>query len=158
MQIIWEPYSNEIIQLLPAYCLQGRDIWRSVVPLICIHIVEWHYPNRVLRQFGFAQPIPDAPYQLDALHAIDLRDQDADCIVKHARWVDLWARHAHCVVGGIASHRTRHYHSQYLEWYRSVTHRWISPTSARLGVAVCTYSYQSLIILNYLLLLPNNFF
>ena len=106
------------------------------MPLICIHIVEWHYPNRVLRQFGLQQPIPHEPFDLDALHQHNLRAHDTDWPETHARWVSLWGRRAHNVVGGQPSSTSIHYHSRYLEWYRSVTRRWISPTSARLGVSV----------------------
>ena len=143
VQIIWEPYTEDVIQQLPAYCLQGRDIWRSIVPLICIHIVEWHYPNRVLRQFGFVQPIPHPPFRYDELHDNNLRDYDTDWSERHARWVELWGRRAHHVVVGEYSHGSIHYHSQYLEWYRSVTRRWISPSGARLGVAVRTLFNES---------------
>ena len=142
MQIIWEPYTQDIIQQLPAYCLQGRDIWRSIVPLICIHIIEMHYPNRVLRQFGCVQSIPHAPLRFDELHTFTLRDHDINWAEKHGQWIELWGRRAHNVVIGDPSDGSIHYHSQYLEWYRSVTRRWISPISARLGVAVRIYFFD----------------
>ena len=139
IQIIWEPYTEDVIQQLSAYCLQGRDIWRALVPLICIHIIEWHCPNRVLRQFGYVQPIPRDPYRLDALHYNNFRDHDTDWAEKHAQWILLWGRRAHNVVVGQLSHGSIHYHSQYLDWFRSVTRRWISPISARLAIAVSFY-------------------
>ena len=98
--------------------------------------VEWHYPNRVLRQFGFIQPIPHPPFRFDELHETTLRDHDTNWEEKHAQWIEHWGRRAHNVMVGEVSHGFIHYHSQYLEWYRSVTRRWISPMSARLGVAV----------------------
>ena len=150
MQIIWEPYSNEIIELLPAYCLHGRDIWRSVVPLICIHIIEWHYPNRVLRQFGCIQPIPHPPFRFDELHYNNLWDHDTDWAERHAQWVEIWGNRAHNVMVGEPSHGSIHYHSQYLEWYRSVTHRWISPFSAHLRVAIHNFILSFEILCNYL--------
>ncbi|CAN1763015.1 Protein MAIN-LIKE 2 [Linum perenne] len=33
-------------------------VHRVVTPLLCFFIVQWHRPNRVLRQFGMDQPIP----------------------------------------------------------------------------------------------------
>ncbi|XP_043805078.1 serine/threonine-protein phosphatase 7 long form homolog [Manihot esculenta] len=60
-EMVWEPYSDELLASLPLYCTQGRDIWRAVVPLICFHVVEWHQPDRVLRQFGMQQSIPHPP-------------------------------------------------------------------------------------------------
>ena len=137
MQIIWEPYTEDVVQQLPAYYLNGRDIWRALVPLIYIHIVEWHYPNRVLRQFGYVQPIPREPFKFDALHVYLLRDHDANWAEKHATWIQFWDRRVHSVMSGQPSNGSIHYHSGYLERYRSVTRRWISPTSACLTVVVC---------------------
>jgi hypothetical protein len=39
-------------------CFRDRLLWRSTVPLIIYYVVEWHLPNRVLRQFGRVQPSP----------------------------------------------------------------------------------------------------
>ncbi|KAL8550857.1 hypothetical protein ACS0TY_000076 [Phlomoides rotata] len=51
-QFIWEPYdqtSPDIVGLGP----RCRTVhWMSQCPLINIEVVEIHYPNRVLRQFG----------------------------------------------------------------------------------------------------------
>jgi len=38
--------------MLPPICLVGSVAWCAVVPLICFHVVEWHQPDRVLRQYG----------------------------------------------------------------------------------------------------------
>lgn len=71
-EIIWEPYTEDVLQALPDYCRQGCKIWRAKVPLKCFHVVEWHYPDRVMRQFGLEQPIPCAPRQDDDLHSTSL--------------------------------------------------------------------------------------
>ena len=71
MQLIWTPYAPPSVrELIPDYCLIAPDIWRASVPLICFHIVEWHHPDRVLRQFGMQQPIPTAAVNLGACHTI----------------------------------------------------------------------------------------
>uniref|UniRef100_A0A2N9J2M8 Aminotransferase-like plant mobile domain-containing protein n=1 Tax=Fagus sylvatica TaxID=28930 RepID=A0A2N9J2M8_FAGSY len=57
-QVIWEPYTDDVLSSLPEYCRIGQEVWRSVTPLICFQIVEWHLPNRALRQFGMQQDIP----------------------------------------------------------------------------------------------------
>ncbi|XP_027362491.1 serine/threonine-protein phosphatase 7 long form homolog [Abrus precatorius] len=72
-EIIWQLYSIDLINSLPAICREGMDLWRVVVPLICFQVCEWHQPDRVMRQFGMVQHIPRAPYQPDALHELTLR-------------------------------------------------------------------------------------
>ncbi|KAL0306174.1 UNVERIFIED_CONTAM: Serine/threonine-protein phosphatase 7 long form [Sesamum radiatum] len=47
------------------------QLWRSICPLIFYAIVEMHHPERVLRQFGMMQNIPDQPDTRDmSLHKI----------------------------------------------------------------------------------------
>ena len=58
MQIILQPYIVDMNVGLPHYCIVRKDIWCTISPLICFHIVEWHRPDRVLQQFGFHQGIP----------------------------------------------------------------------------------------------------
>ncbi|KAF7827402.1 serine/threonine-protein phosphatase 7 long form-like protein [Senna tora] len=61
-QIKWRPYDEDhVSQQIPHYCIDNRHIWRANVPLICFHIVDWQYSDRVLRQFGMDQPIPENP-------------------------------------------------------------------------------------------------
>ncbi|KAK4478456.1 hypothetical protein RD792_013931, partial [Penstemon davidsonii] len=57
-QFVWQPYQ---LEWLPDYCFRGINIWMSKVPLICFERVEWHFPDRVGRQFGMLQIIPVAP-------------------------------------------------------------------------------------------------
>uniref|UniRef100_A0A7N2N7B8 Aminotransferase-like plant mobile domain-containing protein n=1 Tax=Quercus lobata TaxID=97700 RepID=A0A7N2N7B8_QUELO len=71
-QIVWQPYEADFGHL-PEFCVAGRDTWTARVPLVCFCIVERHYPDRVLRQFGLAQQQPDNAVYDDRLHKIDLR-------------------------------------------------------------------------------------
>ncbi|XP_027363238.1 serine/threonine-protein phosphatase 7 long form homolog [Abrus precatorius] len=86
--IVWQPYSQQLLSTLPPTCLEGMIIWRSVVPLICIQICEWHQPDCVMRQFGMVQYIPRDPYQPDALHDITLRGKTGE------NWNDKFRVHA----------------------------------------------------------------
>ncbi|KAF7839465.1 serine/threonine-protein phosphatase 7 long form-like protein [Senna tora] len=71
--IKWRPYDEDHVrQQIPNYCIDNRDIWRASVPLICFHIVEWQYSDRVLRQLGMDQSIPENPLDLDFLHTLVL--------------------------------------------------------------------------------------
>uniref|UniRef100_A0A9I9E9Q4 Aminotransferase-like plant mobile domain-containing protein n=1 Tax=Cucumis melo TaxID=3656 RepID=A0A9I9E9Q4_CUCME len=56
-QIVWESYKT-VIDSLPHFCINDHDIWRTISPLICFYIGEWHHPDRVLRQFGIQQAVP----------------------------------------------------------------------------------------------------
>ncbi|WJZ85618.1 hypothetical protein VitviT2T_005142 [Vitis vinifera] len=58
---------------LPNYCTVGKYIWCTISPLICFHIIEWHRPDRVLRQFRFRQGIPQPCDNESILHKCDLR-------------------------------------------------------------------------------------
>ncbi|MBA0625188.1 hypothetical protein Godav_010417 [Gossypium davidsonii] len=49
------------------------QIWHAKVSLVNYATIEMHQTNRVLRQFGFRQPILEAPEVLDDEHKIDLR-------------------------------------------------------------------------------------
>lgn len=82
--MIWEPYSDDVIATLPDYYLKGKDIWRTVSPLICYSIVECHLPNRVMCQFGFIQGILPSFDTNAALHKTDER-----CRVGY-NWVEVY--------------------------------------------------------------------
>ncbi|KAL3529639.1 hypothetical protein ACH5RR_008961 [Cinchona calisaya] len=74
-EFIWQPFSDELLDMLPHYCTAGRDIWRAVTYLICWEIVECYLPHRIMRQFGLHQPIPDQRLigNQAALHLTDRR-------------------------------------------------------------------------------------
>ena len=121
---------------MPVYCLQGRQIWRSVVPLICFHIVEWHQPDRVLRQFGFSQPIPQPPRQTDDMHSIKLTSSATNWMTENQHWITLWESRHRRIVASNTMTQPLHYHSQYMEWYRMIARRWVSQKGASIGAVV----------------------
>ncbi|XP_043809101.1 serine/threonine-protein phosphatase 7 long form homolog [Manihot esculenta] len=132
-QVLWEPYTDGLIQSLPEYCRQGRDIWRAVVPLICFHIVEWHQPDRVMRQFGMQQHIPAEPHQSAVLHDVDLRKSDTNWAEVHSHWIARWNTRDTRIVTGPPATEPLHFHSEYMEWYHRVSRRWISVKGAAMG-------------------------
>ncbi|KAK1398661.1 hypothetical protein POM88_008524 [Heracleum sosnowskyi] len=46
-----EPYPSDVIDSLHPYCLDGSHLWRYRGPMICVFIVEPHFPDKVARQF-----------------------------------------------------------------------------------------------------------
>ncbi|KAL5141231.1 Serine/threonine-protein phosphatase 7 long form [Glycine soja] len=80
-----EPYATTVMSVLPPICLIGSVAWCTVVPLICFHVVEWHQPDRVLRQFRMQQPIPGCPSQPVNIHGITLKGKQDE------NWKQLFA-------------------------------------------------------------------
>ena len=62
--MIWEPYGSgddlgrDITFPLNRKCTEERHLWRMICPMVCFFAVEWHLPNRVMRQFGLYQKTP----------------------------------------------------------------------------------------------------
>ncbi|KAK9269286.1 hypothetical protein L1049_001056 [Liquidambar formosana] len=80
-EFIWQPYSDDLIGRLPEYYRQGMELWRTRSPLICFDVLEWHFPDRVLRQFGFRQSIPEHCHTDERLHKVDRRGKpETRCI------------------------------------------------------------------------------
>ncbi|XP_050231850.1 serine/threonine-protein phosphatase 7 long form homolog isoform X2 [Mercurialis annua] len=129
---IWQPYTDDMLDTIPAYCLDGRAFWRATVPLIYFHIVEWHQADRVLQQFGLQQGIPDAPLQDHSLHSLTLKSSSS-WIQTHSHYIRVWDDRLRFVISGQPLQDPPHYHSEYMDWFRYVTRRWITRQGAELG-------------------------
>ncbi|XP_018437685.2 serine/threonine-protein phosphatase 7 long form homolog [Raphanus sativus] len=131
-QVIWQPYTQDLLAKLPLICLSGQNIWRTVAPLICFDVVEWHRPDRVLRQFGLHQTVPAPCDNEKALHSIDKRGKSVyDWSARHSRHIGLWEARESSVVLGEPECRPMDYNDPYMEWYRKITRRIISPMNER---------------------------
>ncbi|KAH1257709.1 Serine/threonine-protein phosphatase 7 long form [Glycine max] len=140
-EFVWEPYTATVMTALPPICVVGSVAWFAVVPLICFHVVEWHQPDRVLRQFGLQQPIPGFPSQPQNLHGITLKGkQDENWfhllapIITEFR-VDVYPRQE-----GLLG-----FNSDYMVWYRRKTKMFVDPNNANttaLGEVVETLQYM----------------
>ncbi|XP_021715080.1 serine/threonine-protein phosphatase 7 long form homolog [Chenopodium quinoa] len=98
-QMIWQPYTEAVMDRLPEICRSDMHIWRSRAPLICFDVVEFHLPDRVLRQFGLDQPIPQDVDTDVALHRKDRRGQ-RNWEIQHSDHVHEWSRREALVVQG----------------------------------------------------------
>jgi len=141
-EVIWRPYeSPEVRQLIPEYCLATPQIWLASVPLICFHIIEWHHPDRVLRQFGYEQPIPATPVSLGNYHTIQLRGRlSTNWNDEYKEFLDAWATWQNAIVRTPSINTEYDRTSEYMQWYWKHTRRWIQRISSATGYAVRVFS------------------
>ena len=94
--------------------------WLARVPLICFWIVAWHYPERVMRQFGLFQSVPPPnPHSWTDLQALNkighYPKTSTNWSIKHAPYIGMWD-HPHII------NETRPYdestYREYRRWYQ----------------------------------------
>ncbi|XP_071938942.1 serine/threonine-protein phosphatase 7 long form homolog isoform X1 [Coffea arabica] len=121
-EFIWRPYTPEVTAQLPSYCLSGQAIWHTVSPLICFSIVEWHLPNRVMRQFGLKQMKPPNCDTRRDLHRTDMRGREGYDFEKlHLHHVLLWRDCNQHIIQGEPFDGIMADDDPYLVWYREIT-------------------------------------
>ncbi|KAL5221082.1 hypothetical protein ABZP36_025795 [Zizania latifolia] len=89
--VVWQPY-DEKISLLHPRVQRESALWLARVTLIHFWIVEDHYPDRVMRQFGLFQVIPPPPPR-DWASSVMLHKivrTGGDWSVKHAQYISEW--------------------------------------------------------------------
>ncbi|KAL9663663.1 hypothetical protein QQ045_019054 [Rhodiola kirilowii] len=124
--VVWTPYTDAILAPLNPICLDGRESWRTEVPLICFHIAEWHYPSRVLRQFEWGQPEPGLPpASHKEMHTHIRRTAHLVDDVMQG-YIHLWDNRAANIVTGEAD-TDGSYLEPYYSWYSTVTRKRIQP-------------------------------
>ncbi|CAL1402323.1 unnamed protein product [Linum trigynum] len=110
-QVTWDPYPPQVIEIHRLRHPQDVQTWLCKVPLICWHMVEWHLPDRALRQYRMEQPIPASPPQgFKELHAIDLHHKSKNWIRKHEFYINIWENRATWAVQGLLETRPMGYH------------------------------------------------
>ncbi|KAI0504398.1 hypothetical protein KFK09_015350 [Dendrobium nobile] len=119
-QVIWEPYTAEIRAQVPEICTSGQDIWLSRVPLISWKRVEWHLPDRVLRQFGYCPSADIMPMDPSFVRVDGRGKSDTDWALYHQASIALWeSRRAYIVTGEIPGLDYDYKVKQYLAWFHS---------------------------------------
>ncbi|KAH1233666.1 Serine/threonine-protein phosphatase 7 long form [Glycine max] len=146
-EFVWEPYTTIVMAALPPICVFGSVAWFAVVPLISFHVVEWHQPDRVLRQFGLQQPIPGCPSQPQNLHGITLKGkQDENWFHLLAPMISQWNNRAEFRVDVYPRQEgLLGFNSDYMVWYRRKTKMFVDPNNANtaaLGEVVETLQYM----------------
>lgn len=124
------PYTDDVLSSLPLYCTMGYNIWRAKVPLIFWHIIEFHVPDRVMRQFGMQQDIPtDVDTDIGGLHQLRLAGYPGrDWNQFHSGWINYWNGRVQSVVSGKPMD-TLKASNEYLEWFHRHTIMYITPPS-----------------------------
>ncbi|KAK9142328.1 hypothetical protein Syun_011728 [Stephania yunnanensis] len=126
--VVWQPY-NELMGSLPESYKWSGGSWLSTCPLICFHIVEWHRPERVMRQFGMVQVVPTNCAYDAQLHRIELRGHHHEnWVTFHASYINMWENRGDTIA--TAALNEGHDHQDYMTWYRSVTRRFIGHDGA----------------------------
>ena len=139
----WEPYTLAIVNTLPPICHEDEEEWIVLAPLICFEIVEWHLPNRVVRQFGWHPEVPPLCNTSVELHESNRRGTSTDYADKFAGDIDRWmARKANLVPQGAPYDGFIHYNDPYLDWYRDITRRIISPHSVNVQPSYVNNHYN----------------
>ncbi|TVU43652.1 hypothetical protein EJB05_10138 [Eragrostis curvula] len=132
-QVKWTPYSRPEIENmnLSPICKRDENYWRATIPLVWFFVVEWHLPQRVVRQFGLLQQ-PDVHQETTnrELHKIDRRKVrgPVDWVVKHQPYISLWdarERFSMYPYDGPA-HRNGPY-KEYLVWFHNNARVFIRP-------------------------------
>ncbi|KAK4398103.1 protein MAIN-LIKE 1 [Sesamum angolense] len=95
--------------------------------------LEMHHPERVLRQFGMMQNIPD---QLDtrdmSLHKITRSNRTGtNWILQHIHYITRWQRRYDMVIQRQPISNRRDTDRGYWEWYNNITHHFVSSSTKR---------------------------
>ncbi|KAL0418708.1 UNVERIFIED_CONTAM: hypothetical protein Sradi_1284300 [Sesamum radiatum] len=113
--------------------MQYDQLWRSICPLIFYAIVEMHHPERVLRQFGMMQNIPDQPDTRDmSLHKITRSNRTGtDWVLQHILYITRWQRRYDTVIQRQPISNRRDTDRGYWEWYNNITRHFVSSSTNR---------------------------
>lgn len=127
------PYTEAIMGMLPQICHEANDIWTARAPLISWKRVEWHLPDRVMRQFGGIQSCTIEPMER-SFRRVDGRGRaEVDWMHYHRGYIELWNNRR--ALGITITHPLgdgREELSSYLQWYQSWASLYLlkAPTTA----------------------------
>ncbi|KAL0294449.1 UNVERIFIED_CONTAM: hypothetical protein Sradi_6887600 [Sesamum radiatum] len=132
-QFIWQPYDMDSDRIMVYAADFTPELWRSACPLIFYAIVEIHHPERVLRQFGMRQNIPEMPDSRDmTLHQISRKAcTGTNWGVQHILHIRRWQRRRDTIVNRPPISNERHTERGYWEWYNTITRRFVSSSTSR---------------------------
>ncbi|RVX02742.1 Serine/threonine-protein phosphatase 7 long form-like [Vitis vinifera] len=123
----------------PPLAIRWRDEFRTIS--ISMHVLlsigtilidlQQIRPDRVLRQFGFRQGIPQPCDNESILHKCDLRGRhDVDWTTRHGDYIRRWSSRREHIARGEMAIGSLGYHDPYMVWYRSITIRFLTRTGS----------------------------
>ena len=68
--MIWTLYTDDLIENASLLCMEGSDLWLTVVLIHCFAI-EVYCPDRVMHQFGLHRHIPNDIDTFDDMHIVN---------------------------------------------------------------------------------------
>lgn len=121
---MWLPYTDDSPEMAEWH--SGMELGRACVPLIWYHIVEYQYPDRVMRQFGLVQTYPPRdPIRVQVhLHALHRQGNSTmNWRQRQSAFVAQWdSRGEHMVQMGVQYlDPDRRVQLGYFEWYHART-------------------------------------
>lgn len=133
-EVIWQPYKDGLIELLPPFCSAGRNIWRAMVPLINFNIIEMHQLERVMRQFGYRQLPPEPSSARDRSHGMEMKKHSHNWAEEHRVHVQRWQNRLQFIVQEGQPDIVGAYpdEDEYVTWYKRITVPFVSQMSASL--------------------------
>ncbi|RYR33597.1 hypothetical protein Ahy_A10g048204 [Arachis hypogaea] len=119
-QFVWQAYGigNIDPDVIPLDIRHNSVIWSTTVPLISFECIERHASDRVRRQFGLRQCVPNQERDLGASHSEVLTGpKNQDWANTHSFWVMQWTnRYSHTLSNDLVH---LHYPLKiYMHWYR----------------------------------------
>ncbi|KAH7848068.1 hypothetical protein Vadar_033376 [Vaccinium darrowii] len=137
-EVIWQPYKDALIELLPPFCSAGRNIWRAKVPLINFNIIEMHQPERVMRQFGYRQLPLEPSRARDRSHGMEMKKHSYNWADEHRVHVEGWENRLKYIVPEGEPDIVGAYpdEDEYVTWYKRITVPFVSQMSASLDKAM----------------------
>ena len=93
--------------------------------------MEGHHPERVFRQFGMKQPLPQFVDTSSHLHKISFQSKwDEDWAVEHAVHIQQWGKRGQLVQATPFLDGDTTYLVEYIRWYNASTRQYITLESA----------------------------
>lgn len=69
--MIWTPYTDNLIESASLLCIEGSDLWLTVVLMHYFVIVEMYCPDQVMHRFRLHRHIPDDVDTFDNMHVVN---------------------------------------------------------------------------------------